>query len=125
MSAKRLLKNLPVRVTITLKEFQNIYEMLYIAIKYDGNQLLSTILLSAASSKQNQENKLASRAPPSKYFVISKKSASILNLERVASASTPISNFFVTPSSTKMKSKRLKTEIDVMSDFFKYQQSVV
>ena len=69
----------------------------------DGNHFLSTRLLSAATSKQNTENKIASLYPASAHSSSAKKSTSTLNLEMIVPASASNRQIVFTPSRIKRK----------------------
>ena len=91
--------------------------MLDTVLMCDCNKFLSTRLLSVAVAKKNSEKKIAS--------AVTKKLASVLNLERTSSDSAPIHKNIVSPSRIKRNSKRLKTKNSVITEFLEYQQSVV
>ena len=68
--------------------------MIDTVLKCDGNHFLSTRLLSDSLSKKIEE-KLMNHAPTPKDDIVSKKSASVLSLER-SSAPTTCANIVAT-----------------------------
>ena len=123
---KRELKKLPSKISLTLKAIQRIDEIFDTVLKCDGNHFLATRLLSAATAKQNMEEKLVNRVSTSTAARRSnKKSRNISNLERATTTPSSSTKPLVTPNKSRINPKRHKTEPDIISRLLNYQQPEV